>query len=434
MGQCSALPNEARNENTNSHHNTFSKPNERDPPPTSTNAYNVTHQLSENANTPLNRRHGYHDVQTINQHFPAPIAQFSHMAVHQEQHPASPQHRQQMGTSYAPSDQGRDDCPPPPETAIRTRCYKLNLESDFVGFTSASSAEGHLLGPFDGNLPPLTYSGSDDSSTGQNSTDVAIQTAQIFRGITVAKDGTILSQNARATRSNKGKKNQKGEQSRQAAKIDQAKDLVEGSLITGKGPGTDDTAHMVSLVIMGEYDDMKYLVRDGAKKLRDATGLPDGALLAVNRSRSQLLFSPMSPSRKRVSPYAPSSPQFNSPPKSPKSRHLPQSAPPKMESAPPKINTNPRDNRPNSRRFSEDNRAGSHRFLPMADPCNPSGDSDWTSTLGLSKGFNSIWNCGVEGTSPVQMNRQQQADYEYARMVNARMEPEGREPAHVVRA
>jgi hypothetical protein len=189
-----------------------------------------------------------------------------------------------------------------------------------------------------------------------------------------------------------------------------------------EAPSTNDPANMLFLVIMSEDDDMKYLVRDGAKKLRDASGLPDGALLAVNRNRSMQLFSPLSPSRKRVSPYAPSSPSFNSPPKSPKARYMPQSAPPKLKA-------NPRDNaRPTARHYSEENRSGSRRFFPMPDPCNPSdGESDWSSSLGLSKGFNSIWNCGGGATSPVQMNKHQQADYEYARMMNTRMEPEGRD-------
>lgn len=179
---------------------------------------------------------------------------------------------------------------------------------------------------------------------------------------------------------------------------------------------------------MGEYDDMKCLVRDGARKLRDASGLSDEALLAVNRPRSQLMFSPMSPSRKRVSPYAPSTVKVNSPlPKSPGVRKLPQSAPPKLMA-------NPRDNRQNSRRFTEENRTGSRRFLPMPDPCNASGDSDWSSSLGLSKGFNSIWYCGGDATSPVQKNKQQQSDFENAKMVNVRMEPDERDPSHVARA
>ena len=186
---------------------------------------------------------------------------------------------------------------------------------------------------------------------------------------------------------------------------------------------------MVSLIIMGEYDDMKCLVRDGARKLRDASGLSDEALLAVNRPRSQLMFSPLSPSRKRVSPYAPSSTQVNSPlPRSPAVRKLPQSAPPKLMA-------NPKDNRQNSRRVSEENRTRSRRFLHMSDPCNASGDSDWSSSLGLSKGFNSIWYCGGEATSPVHMNKQQQS--EYAMVMNEKknqMEPDERDPTHVVRA
>ncbi len=65
-------------------------------------------------------------------------------------------------------------------------------------------------------------------------TTVAIQTAQIFRGITVAKDGTILSQNARATKSSRASKSKRGEKSRQAANIDKAKDLVEEAVSTGQ--------------------------------------------------------------------------------------------------------------------------------------------------------------------------------------------------------
>ena len=126
--------------------------------------------------------------------------------------------------------------PSPPEGAVRMRCYKLNLESEYVGIYSMSTPryEGQIFGPFLDMPPPLTYSASDDSSTKSNPTSVVIQTAQIFRGITVAKDGTILTQNARATRSNRGNKIKKGEKSRQAAKIDKANDLVEESIAAGK--------------------------------------------------------------------------------------------------------------------------------------------------------------------------------------------------------
>ena len=42
---------------------------------------------------------------------------------------------------------------------------------------------------------------------------------------------------------------------------------------------------MLSLVIMGEYNDFKQLARDGVKNLHDAEGLPDEALLAINHPR-----------------------------------------------------------------------------------------------------------------------------------------------------
>lgn len=125
-------------------------------------------------------------------------------------------------------DYPRDDIPQPPDIAIRTRCYKLNLDSDLNPQPSV------FLGPFTDMPPPLTYSASDDSSSNASETQIAIRTATIFRGITVGKDGTILSQNARATRSNRGAKNKRGEKSRQATKIDKANDLVEESMLTGK--------------------------------------------------------------------------------------------------------------------------------------------------------------------------------------------------------
>jgi hypothetical protein len=125
-------------------------------------------------------------------------------------------------------DNPRDGIPLPPDIAIRTRCYKLHLDSVLNPQPSV------FLGPFIDVLPPLTYSASDDSSENTSQTQVAIQTAKIFRGIAVAKDGTILSQNARATRSNRGAKNKRGEKSRQATKIEKANDLVEESILTGK--------------------------------------------------------------------------------------------------------------------------------------------------------------------------------------------------------
>ncbi|CAB9522214.1 expressed unknown protein [Seminavis robusta] len=277
--------------------------------------------------------------------------------------------------------------PPPPENAVRARCYKLNLDSEMAGLTGNKSP--HVcLGPFAEPPPPLTYSSSDDSAVSASGTNVAIQTAQIFRGITISKDGTILSQNARATRSNRGNKTKRGEKSRQAAKIDKAKDLVEEAVMTGKDAESNEPANMVSLVIIGAYDDMKHLVRDGSKKLREAEGMPDDTLLAVNRPRSGHSQGMVSP-KQRVPP---SSSQRNSAAQDLRSRNgLPQSAPPKLKS-------NPRD-RPKVRRGDEKPRRSgfvtdSCNDMMDTNPQGTNGDGDWRDALGFSRGFHSIWNCG----------------------------------------
>ena len=153
---------------------------------------------------------------------------------------------------------------------------------------------------------------------------------------------------------------------------------------------------------------MKYLVRDGSKKLRDAKGLPDEALMAVNRQRGNSSNDPyqtpmMSPSsRKRVSPYPGSGgPHFPpSSPKNPRPSHgttLANSAPSKMTAG----QHHPSDYS-NARRMGEgEDRQGPRKYL-MADRCQ--NDGDWSSAMNLSRGFNSIWNCGASGTvSPTQM-------------------------------
>jgi hypothetical protein len=270
-------------------------------------------------------------------------------------------------------DEAAISLPPPPENAVRTRCYKLNLDSDISSFSSTTRQQ-ICLGPFTDAPPHLTYSSSEDSQEASE-TAVAIQTAQIFRGITVSRDGTILSQNARATRSNRGNKTKVSEKSRQAAKIDKAKDLVEDC--------TD--AKMVSLVVVGEYDDMKQLVRDGSRKLREAEGLPDEALLSVNRPRSTKSRSSQKSSRTPTSTSTStrrrrtSSSPVTSVVPSPKA--FPQSAPPKLKS-------NPRDTR---------RKDGLRMRL---DTCNDfmerRSDDDWTHAW-------NIWNCGGGGTvSPLQ--------------------------------
>jgi hypothetical protein len=302
--------------------------------------------------------------------------------------------------------------PLPPENAVRARCYKLNLESEISIHSTSSStsaARQHSgYGPFSEAPPQLTYSSSEDSTEEVSDTAVAIQTAQIFRGITVSRDGTILSQNARATRSNRGNKTKVSEKSRQAAKIDKAKDLVEE---------TADSV-LVSLVVFGEYDDMKHLVRDGSRKLREAETLPDDALLSVNKPRivgrsksasaipaTRMSSTPtsMSSSRRRRSTNGSS-------PSSHNNATIVTVTSPKATSqtAPPKLKSNPRDT---TRRKD----GGGLRM--RLDTCNDfmdrrgmggvvgggfngggGGDDDWSHAWNL-------WNCGGGGggtISPLQ--------------------------------
>jgi hypothetical protein len=127
---------------------------------------------------------------------------------------------------------------------------------------------------------------SNDGSV-KSATQVAIDTARIFRGITVDSKGTIIAQNQRATRSSRGRdtKSKQGEKSRQAAKIDKANDLIDEAIASAGKENSSEKSNLVSLFIVGEYDDMKQLVRDGSKKLKDAEGLPDESLLCFNHSR-----------------------------------------------------------------------------------------------------------------------------------------------------
>jgi hypothetical protein len=294
--------------------------------------------------------------------------------------------------------------PPPPDNSVKIRAYKLNLESEFIGLSS-SQRQQLCLGPFAEPPPFLTYSSSEDSIQDPDANSVAIQTAQIFRGITVSRDGTILTQNARATRSNRGSKTKRGEKSRQAAKIDKANDLVEEALASGKASESDEASNMVSVFIVGEYDDMKQLVRDGARKLKEAEGLPDEALFSVNRPRAQKQKPPASSSmastllspRKRASPNFVNS-QRNAAMQSPETVNV---TAPLTQSAPPRLKSHPRDTRPMRR---EDRSGTRMRFDAscngMLDPRKAgdgvAGDGDW------SHAWN-IWNCGGVGTvSPVQ--------------------------------
>jgi len=311
----------------------------------------------------------------------------------------------------------------PPDGSEKKRCYRLNLE--VPSEPSVDPATGQpIFGPLIYEPPPhhvpgggggsrqpylkasswhsatagmhalqVTNSVESEGSKSMSDVAIAISTAQIFRGITVDSNGTILTQNARASRSARknGDKTKVGEKSRQAAKIDKAKDLVDED-----GPGgLDPDSKTQCLYIMGEYDDMKYLVKDGAKKLRDATNLTDEALLSINRQRtsSQSFSNPGTPmsNRKRISPYPT--------PTSARTR----SSVGQTSGSPPKLKANPRDSR-SSRRMAVDPTGD---CIDMDEntrnmQCNEIGlafgkkkGGDWSEALNLSN----IWNCGAQVNS-----------------------------------
>ena len=400
MGQCSTLPTEGRSANnaTRSTESTMSVKGGRDDPRSSHHRHSSSPKPSMGSQSKQRGGGGFLQVQNGQQQ---PMGMHTEqIQPHQGRNPSSDPN---CGDDPMDAETGRDGVPQPPDVAVRTRCYKLNLDSELYPQSSI------CLGPFSDPPPPLTYSGSTDSSQFTNPTQVAIQTAKIFRGITVSKDGTILSQNARATRSaGRSSKNKKGEKSRQATKIEQAKDLVEESILTGKAPDSGEPANMVSLVIMGEYDDMKYLVRDGSKKLRDARKMPDDALLAINRNRAAVQANNQDSISAQQSPRKRGSPHYSQRVSPLQSNGSSRNLPPQGGPAPPKLKGHPRD-RPSSRRSnSEHNRNGSshHRdFSPMQEdrsgrqPQTPNGGEggDWSNALSFSRGFQTIWNCGGTG-------------------------------------
>jgi hypothetical protein len=180
----------------------------------------------------------------------------------------------------------------------------------------------------------------------------------------------------------------------------------------------DDSTNMVSLVIVGEYDDMKHLVRDGSKKLRDAEGMPDETLLSINRQRMHSRHisrsesgggsgrfnintdygSPAtSPSGRKRQPNNGHYSGHNQAPYSPvtSTRNKMSSSVP--NSAPPKLKGHPRD-RPSTRRLGGDGDRRPSRRFPIQDQCQSipmfsGGDNHWVGAQFL----NSIWNCGATG-------------------------------------
>jgi len=357
---------------------------------------------------------------------------------------SSPQQQPPQGPSSAPATpsgtRGNGEGPTilaaPPSGAEKKRCYRLNLEVP-GGIPSVDPATGqHIYGPLIYDTTVHLSGGAfrkssswhattagmrglhvstgargamleddddkSESETAKDDVQIAIDTAGIFRGITVdVKTGTILSQNARASRSARksgGDGKKVGEKSRQAAKIDKAKDLVDED---GDG-GIDPDSKTQCLYIMGEYDDMKYLVKDGAKKLRDATNLTDEALLSINRQRTSSVASYSNPgtpnsSRKRISPYpTPNSGHFANA----RSSSRPRSATSNPQGATPKLKANPRDSRSRyGAADAGDCGIGDAENAHMQCGADHPGGGWSTEMLNMSHKLGSIWNCGAQVNS-----------------------------------
>jgi hypothetical protein len=313
--------------------------------------------------------------------------------------------RHKRSSSTRPTVATREDFfPPPPEGSVRTRCYRLNLD---VG-PAVLSPTHDSLGPFHYTVPmhlqpsngrmishSMSYEEEDKTPA-----QIAVDTARIFRGIKVDNNGTIVGRNDRASRSSRKNQNtaKTAENSRQSAKISKANDLVDEMVTSGK-ENDGEKPNMISIIVVGEYDDMKQLVRDGAKKLREADGRADDALLSLNRRRgspvtsirrtgSEYPASPSSASRRRLGSASQQYEEIPGTPTSNSSRSKSRTRMTAPASAPPKLKGHPRD-RPSSR---------SERNTRVSEKCNNMSlfggeDSDWSEALN----FNSIWNCGGTG-------------------------------------
>eukprot|EP00814_Leptocylindrus_danicus_P016197 CAMPEP_0116045120 /NCGR_PEP_ID=MMETSP0321-20121206/27415_1 /TAXON_ID=163516 /ORGANISM="Leptocylindrus danicus var. danicus, Strain B650" /LENGTH=631 /DNA_ID=CAMNT_0003526365 /DNA_START=342 /DNA_END=2237 /DNA_ORIENTATION=- len=346
-----------------------------------------------------------------------------------------------------------------PDGATPKRCFRLNL-----------GQQQQLLSP---NGMPIQYSMSEESSVATNPNQMVESTAKIFRGLKVTRDGTVISTHHGHSSSKSKKKGGSSSsskhqtkvvvdaKSRQAAKIDKLKELVEntdkqggqasnanangGSSVSkssnngggssngnnaksssskGKKDAEEDQKfennQMLSLVVMGEYFDMKKLVRDGAKKLQEAeAGISSNTAAADSQQPSQQSQkqtsesgSNLNVSRHATSPRSSSrhshsnKNKHNSPTISTRDRdHRKQAQSDDKNSnsnskyhrryssgnrtktninSPPKLNRHPRDTPPRSARYQ-----------PQCSAFGTGGGgSDWSEALGFSQGLKSFWGCG----------------------------------------
>jgi len=188
---------------------------------------------------------------------------------------------------------------------------------------------------------------------------------------------------------------------------------------------------MISLVIFGEYDDMKGLVRDGAKRLKENQNALDEALWALNKTRITHTNNLLMSNSNSWDPLV-SSPNYHS--RGGRTNHVGSANAVMITSnvnnnnnsnnmssgsnvskmTPPKLHRHPRD-RPGStvrremaRNASNNNTSsrGGKGFPPWKmknaedGTYNGGAESDWSDALLFSKGLYSMCVCGANSASP----------------------------------
>jgi hypothetical protein len=151
-------------------------------------------------------------------------------------------------------------------------CYRLNLETCMDHSTSFLDRD-------------YDYRNDDDNDDDDDDDDIrnshiiitplqaAIQTAEIFHGIIVGKDGVLLSQNETAEENLLGKIVKEG-QSRQALKIERILDASDSGILDVRKGGKLEQGLIASvpqsqlLIVRGQFDDVNCLVTEGAEMLR----------------------------------------------------------------------------------------------------------------------------------------------------------------------
>jgi hypothetical protein len=174
---------------------------------------------------------------------------------------------------------------------------------------------------------------------------------------------------------------------------------------------------MISLVIFGEYDDMKGLVRDGAKRLKENQNALDEALWALNKQRithNNIMMN----SSNSWDPMMSSPNHYHNNPRGRNNGggtgNLMNNTTTTNKMTPPKLHRHPRD-RPGStvrremaRNASNNNTSsrGGKGFPPWKmknaedGTYNGGTESDWSDALLFSKGLYSMCVCGANSVSP----------------------------------